>query len=489
MILKNKYRRLLASVFALAIISCSNPWDDRIDNGDANLGITLDEAISKTSETSQFAELLVQTGYDEILASSRTFTVFVPTNDAMSQVGSEILNNPEALKTFVANHITLTAYSSERTNPNERIKMFSNKNLIFKGSTMIDDATLVSADHYAANGVFHIIDKALTPKLNIWQYVNSQVDNSAMSAYLSSLKDFSIYTSDLAAKVLSEERGAGYLSDSLTNSYLRNVYNLNNENNLYTLFLMEDTGYTDEVNKMKPYLIKTSNEPTIDSTAIYAQYFTLRDMAFAKKYELDELPATLTSRFGVEVPIDKTQIAQQIHLSNGIVYIMKKVDVPLTKRLVTTRIEGEKNSGYIGSRTPILYRDRRDPLGMLFNDIMVQAPTRGKFTLLYNAKDMYSTTYKVYWRAVNDRTTATLFQQKLGIGGSIVLTGSTYDVANFFEAVPLTIIPFNNYDEILVGQFTKTSAGNIDLISLIGGATTATSGLTLDYLKFVPVLK
>ncbi|GGA65313.1 hypothetical protein GCM10008015_02560 [Flavobacterium palustre] len=488
-ILKSKYARLLASVLTLAIISCSNPWDDRTDNGDANLGVTLNEAISKTSETSQFAELLVQTGYDEILASSKTFTVFVPTNAAMAEVESSILNNPEAVRAFVANHITLTAYSSIRTNQQERIKMFTNKNLIFKGSTMIDDATIVNPDQYAKNGVFHIIDKALTPKLNIWQYINSQAGVSATSDYLLSLKDFSIYTSDITAKALSVERGVGYLSDSLTNSYLRNVYNLNNENNLYTLFLMEDAGYTAEVDKMKPYLIKTSNEPTIDSTAIYAKYFTLRDMAFAKKYELDELPATLTSRFGVEVPIDKTQIVQQIHLSNGIVYIMKKVDVPLAKRLLTTRIEGEKNSGYIGSRTPILYRDRRDPLGVLFNDIMVQAPTRAKFTLFYNARDMYSTTYKVYWRAINDRTTSTLFQQKLGIGGSIVLTGSTYDVANFTEAVPLTIIPFNNYDEILVGQFTMTTAGNIDMISLIGGATTATSGLTLDYLKFVPVLK
>ncbi|MFL9831250.1 fasciclin domain-containing protein [Flavobacterium sp. ST-87] len=488
-LLKNKYRRLFASVLTLAIISCSNPWDDRVDNGDANLGVTLDEAITNTSETSEFAKLLDQTGYAEVLAASKTYTVFVPNNTALAAVGSEILNNPEALRQFVANHITLTTYSSVRTNQEERIKMFTNKNLIFKGSTMIDDATIVSADHYAANGVFHIIDKALTPKLNIWQYVNSAAATTEMTTYLRSLKEFNIYQSDSIGKAVSETNGAGYLADSLTNSYLKNVYNLNNEDNLYTLFLMEDAGYTAEVNKMKPYLIKTSNNPAIDSTAIYSKYFTVRDMAFHGKYELNQLPATLTSRFGVVVPVDKTQIVQQINLSNGIVYIMKRVDVELGKRLLTTRIEGEKNIGYIGSRSPILYRDRRDPLDVLFNDIMVQAPSRSKFTLLYNAKDMYSTTYKVYWRAVNDRTTSTLFQQLLGIGGSIVETGTTFDVANYTTAVPLTTISFNNYEEVLVGEFTKDTAGNIDLISLIGGPTTATSGLTLDYLKFVPVLK
>ena len=489
MILKNNYIRLFASVLTLAIISCSNPWDDRVDNGDANLGVTLDQAISNTSETSEFAKLLDQTGYAEELAASKTYTVFAPTNVALAAVGNEILNNPQALRQFVANHITLTTYSSVRTNQEERIKMFTNKNLIFKGSTMIDDATIVSADHYAANGVFHIIDKALTPKLNIWQYINSAGATTAMTTYLRSLKDFNIYQADSIGKVVSQTVGAGYLSDSLTNSYLRNVYNLNNENNLYTLFLMEDAGYTAEVNKMKPYLIKTSNNPAIDSTAIYSKYFTVRDLAFVKKYELNELPATLVSRFGVEVPVDKTQIVQQIHLSNGIVYIMKKVDVPLTKRLLTTKIEGEANRGYIGSRTTMLYRDRRDPSGVLFNDLMVQAPNRAKFTFTYNARDMYSTTYKVYWRAVNDRSNSTLFQQQLGIGGEIIVTGTTSDVANFDKLFPLVTVPFNNYNEVLIGEFTKATAGNIDLISLIGGPTTATSGLTLDYLKFVPVLK
>lgn len=489
MILKNKCIRLFASVFTLAIISCSNPWDDRVDNGDANLGVTIDKAIANTSETSEFAKLLDQTGYAEILAASKTYTVFVPTNAALAAVGNDILNNPDALRTFVANHITLTTYSSVRTNQNERVKMFTNKFVIFKGSTMIDDATIVSADHYAANGVFHIIDKALTPKLNIWQYINSAGATTAMTTYLRSLKEFNIYQADSIGKVVSQAVGAGYLSDSLTNSYLRNVYNLNNENNLYTLFLMEDTGYTAEVNKMKPYLIKTSNNPAIDSTAIYSKYFTVRDLAFAKKYELNELPATLVSRFGVEVPVDKTQIVQQIHLSNGIVYIMKKVDVPLTKRLLTTKIEGEANRGYIGSRTTMLYRDRRDPSGVLFNDLMVQAPNRAKFTFTYNARDMYSTTYKVYWRAVNDRSNSTLFQQQLGIGGIIETIGTTDNVANFDKLFPLVTVPFNNYDEVLIGEFTKTNAGNIDRISLIGGPTTATSGLTLDYLKFVPVLK
>ncbi|MEN9908503.1 MAG: hypothetical protein RLZZ540_1652 [Bacteroidota bacterium] len=481
-LLNLNYKRLLLSMLTIALVSCSNPWEDRENNGDVNLSVTLNEAITNTAEVSQFGKLLVQTGYDKILAASKTYTVFVPTNEAMGQVDNAILNNPEALKKFVANHIALTAYSSIRTKAQEKIKMLGDKYLLFKGSTLIDDATIIDADHYANNGVYHIINKALTPKLNIWQYINAQSSSSAMSAYLLSLKDFSIYNDDIAAKAGS---APGYLADSLSNSYLRNVYNLNNEKNSYTLFLMQDDGYNAEVNKMKPYLIKTSNNVNIDSTAIYSKYFTLRDMAFPKKYELNDLPATLTSRFGIEVPVDKTQIVgEPIHLSNGIVYIMKKVDVALTKRLLTTKIEGEKNTSYLGARFRILYRDRKDPFGTLYNDVAVLSTGTGLFTLNYNAKDLYSTTYKVYWRAVNEQSN--VFQQRLVVGTYI--KDNVYDHTKALMAFPYMDLPIKLYSEVYLGDFTLTKSGNIDLISLISLNST-TASLSLDYFKFVPVLK
>ncbi|WP_278008803.1 fasciclin domain-containing protein [Flavobacterium gyeonganense] len=472
------------------MVACSSPWDDKEDNGDANLNVTLNEAISTTPETAEFGKLLAQTGYDKILAASKTYTVFVPTNEAVKAVSTIILNNPEALKKFVENHITLTSFSSVRNTNEERIKMLSNKYLTFKGSTTIGDATIVTADHYAANGVFHIVNKALAPKLNIWEYVTTQAGTSAMSDYLLSLKAFSIYDADAVAKSTAVP---GFLADSLSNSYLKNVYNLNNEKNSYTLFLMENDGFDAEVTKMKPYLIKTSNNPAVDSTAIYSKYFTVRDMVFPKAYTKEALPATLTSRFGVEYNVDKTQIVgEPIVLSNGIVYIMKKVDVQLEKRLVTTKIEGEKNIGYWGVRSRMLYRDKKGPISPLYpdglyNDLMVELPALAKFTIFYNTQDMYSTKYKVYWRAINDRT-ANLFEQQLGIGGKINPTATGFPVENITTLFPIVVVPLNNYEEVEIGEVTYSAAGNSGLISLIGG-TKSTSALTLDYLKFVPVLK
>lgn len=491
-LIKFNYKRLFASVLTLAIISCSNPWDDRENNGDSNLNVNLTEAITNTVETSEFAKLLVESGYDKILAASKTYTVFAPTNAAMALVSDEILDDPEALKQFIGNHIALTAYSSERNQEETQIKMYSNKYLTFEGNTKIDDANIVTANHYAKNGVFHIIDKALVPKLNIWQYIKSQEGVSATSDYLLSLKAFNIYQSDSIRKALSEEIGSGYLSDSLTNSYLKNVYNLNNEKNSYTLFLMENDGYNMEVDKMKPYLIKTSNDPAIDSTAIYAKYFTLRDMAFAKKYELDELPETLVSRFGVEVPVDKAQIVQQIHLSNGIVYIMKKVDVKLDKRLLVTKIEGEDNISHTnGPRSAIYYRQRKDPNPLLglYNDVIVQNSGTAMFMLDYSAKDLYSTTYKVYWRAINEQTN--VFSQSLRFAEGFEIINGLRTPTGLVGTINPIAVPVRSYERVLVGQITLSKATSLNLISLTAAnnTTNGNNSLTLDYLELEPVIK
>jgi hypothetical protein len=216
-------------------------------------------------------------------------------------------------------------------------------------------------------------------------------------------------------------------------------------------------------------------------------------MVFPKAYTKDELPDKLISRFGVEVDIDKTQIVgEPIVLSNGIVYIMKRVAVDLKKRLVTTIIQGEKNTRYYGVRSRILYRDKKGPANPLYpdglyNDIMVELPAMPKFTLFYEANDMYSTKYKISWRAINDRT-ANLFEQQLGIGGKIDQAATGFPVVNITKTFPLVIVPLNNYEEVEIGEFEYTNAGYSGLISLIGG-TKSTSALTLDYLKFEPVLK
>jgi hypothetical protein len=251
---------------------------------------------------------------------------------------------------------------------------------------------------------------------------------------------------------------------------------------------MEDGGFDAEVTKMKPYLTKTST--TVDSTAIYSKYFTTRDLAFPKAYTKATLPTTLTSRFGVQYNVDKTQIVgEPIQLSNGVIYIMKKVDVTLQNRLLTTKIEGENNTASTGSRSRLQYRTLQDPLGISYKDVWVVNSGIANFVLSYGAKDLYSTKYQVYWRAINNPQTTTL-SQKLIIGGKWDLVGTVNTLNNQIANFGYIVVNPNVYDEVYLGDFTLKQAGKIDLITL-WGANSTTNGantMTLDYLKFVPVI-
>ncbi len=489
MIKLNKYIKLvLTGLIVASVFSCSDPWDDRENNGDSNLQDNLSERLIANSETSSFGQLLVETGYDSILKASKTFTVWVPTNDAMNQVDEEVLNDTEKSKLFIKNHIALSTFTSVADVDTVTVHMLSDKYLLFTEGSRIAASQVVSADQYASNGIYHTIDRALEPRLNIWEYLQENEDEFNVSSYLSSLDDFYIYHEKDSIAQANPEAQEIY-ADSLTNSYLNNVYNLNNEKNKYTFFLVEDEGFAQETTKLESYL----NKGEADSTKAFARYFALRDMAFHGIYSRENLPDTLVSQFGVKVPVDQDKILEEIPVSNGIIYRMSSVDVPLDKRLVTTRIEGEEPIGFSQNDKEefIFYREKSDPQGNIVYDITVRNHGQPKFGINYNAKDMFSTTYKVYWRAVNDIQSNT-YQQQLQIGGGFS-TGPDGEPVEIepIATLPYTDVPPDMYEEVYVGEFTLEEAGKIDLISLIA-ANTGSGGdntLTLDYLKLVPVIQ
>lgn len=119
---------------------------------------------------------------------------------------------------------------------------------------------------------------------------------------------------------------------------------------------------------------------------------------------------------------------------------------------------------------------------------MSQNSTVSTFLINYKATDLYSTTYKVYWRAINDVQT-NVFQQRLLIG--TVIRDNVIYVNESIKAFPYTNVEVKNYNEVYLGDFNLSQAGNIDMISLMAFNTTTNgnNSLTLDYLKFVPVVK
>jgi hypothetical protein len=215
-------------------------------------------------------------------------------------------------------------------------------------------------------------------------------------------------------------------------------------------------------------------------------------MVFAGELKVANLPDTLISKFGVKVPINRGNIVQTIKSSNGLIHIVSSMNVNLVHRIVTTRIEGENPRQFIpgDKRGNIFYRQRLDNNGIEFKDLMVQNHAISQFLVGYTTPILYSTQYRVLWRAINDIQTNT-FDQKLLVGlVSQATAGGLY--TGSIMSFPYTTVNVRNYNEVeLSGTFTLTNAGAVPL-TLVGqnnNATAGTNTLSLDYIKLVPIIK
>jgi uncharacterized surface protein with fasciclin (FAS1) repeats len=139
-------------------------------DGTANI---VDTAVGAGSFTTLVAALQA-TGLDSVLADgSQTFTVFAPTDDAFSLLGSETIDNlladPDTLRDILLYHVLsgsavdstaaigLAGSSVEATN-GDQLAISVQGDALF-----INDSEVTGADVQASNGIIHVIDAVLLP--------------------------------------------------------------------------------------------------------------------------------------------------------------------------------------------------------------------------------------------------------------------------------------------------------------------------------------
>src|SRR5438128_3823564 len=148
---------LWVGLFALCFLGCKK-WEDhnKIENQD--LTKTLADEISQNTNLSKFYEYMKKTGLDKELASSKTYTVWAPVNDALQSLDPAIVADTSRLRQFVANHISYQTYFTRDAQSPLRVPMLNGKRVTFT-NTKFDDATITIADKYVSNGVLQVIDK------------------------------------------------------------------------------------------------------------------------------------------------------------------------------------------------------------------------------------------------------------------------------------------------------------------------------------------
>jgi uncharacterized surface protein with fasciclin (FAS1) repeats len=474
------WKNLFVSASAVMLIAaCNKMTDEHNDVTDGALKMNLMELINETPDLSFFAKYLRETGYDKELASSKSFTVFAPANSSFAAVDPGIINNPGLLKKFIANHIATQLFRTTTTTTHTRIEMLGGKYNNMLG-TKIEDATITTADKYVSNGILQIINGSLPALDNCWEFMsNNSLAPVKQSAFMQSL--FRNVFDTTNAIVIGVDPNTGdpiYQpgTDSVfTNLFWSRVHDLRNEKKQYTYFMLEDAAWDVEVNKFTPYFLTN----TADSTALITGWNVVRDFAVDTVYSPATIPDTIFSKSGTKLGIDRSAIVRTVKTSNGIVYIMNKLDVQPLHKFKTYLIQAENYSSTSHDRRNNTYfRDRSNTVtGQDFRDVLVLGHGVALFNIRYQISEMPKIKYKAYWVALNDFQTAT-FTQKLGIGTA---TSTTFGY---------TTVALNNYNEVYIGEFTNARYWpTYDIFLTAANSTTAAANpLVCDYIKLVPGL-
>lgn len=478
--MKKQYSFLLIGLLGVCITACRN-WDDRITIADPALTRNLFSEISAQPDLSKFSELLVKSGYDKLLGASKNYTVWAPTNKAMESVDLASLSDTTALKLFVGNHVALQTYPMPTAGQEIRVRLANDKYVSFTNGRLGESA-IVSSNKFVANGVLHTVEKPSVVVPNLMAFINASKDTYVQNKVLGSLSYQVLNPAKAIVDSISSTTGRPVYRPGTgieqKNKFTDLVYDLADESKQFTYILLTNDAFATEVTKLSPYY-KTS---TADSTYNLASYQVLKDMAVEGLYTVDKLPAVLKSKFGVDVPLDKAALVRTINLSNGVAYVFSKANVTTQSRLQPIVVQGENYTSQlqgVGS-TAIAVREKLNPAtGQTFRDLSIIAHGVSGFWVRYRVPEVPAMKYKVYWVALNDQTRnyrtnalPIVVSQRLAMGS---LTATTF--ANI-------AVPNNTYTEVLLGEYTTTSFGPLDMYLIANG----TNSLALDYIKLVPVL-
>src|SRR5438067_191655 len=330
--------------FALCLAGCKK-WDDHNKVENQDLTKTLLDEISQHSELSKFYGYLKSTGLDKELASSKEHTVWVPTNDALQSLDPAIVADTAKLKQFVANHISYQTFFTRNAQTPLRVPMLNGKRVTFTSSTF-DVANIVAADKYVSNGVLQVIDKFALAYPNAWELVNNTSSAFQQSAFILSLTKKVFDPTNAIIDSISSQTGQPIYHPG-TDSVLRNSFNtgvsdLQSEDKQYTYFILTDAGFNTEITKLNPYFATS----TTDSTKNLSSFAVVKDLIVEGEYSLAQLPAVLTSKFGVKIPIDKSMIVETRRMSNGVAYVISGINFDVKDKIPTVVVQGESYRGF-----------------------------------------------------------------------------------------------------------------------------------------------
>jgi len=153
---------------------------------------TIIDVVRNSSSHTILETLLDEAEFSFPLEGFGPFTLFAPTDAAISAIPGELiqqlLNDPGLLEDVLAYHVAGGQALSTNLSNEQVIRTLLDKNIkvtINNGDVFINDAKVIVADIITDNGVVHVIDAVLLPKTTVVDIINNSEDHFVLSSILS----------------------------------------------------------------------------------------------------------------------------------------------------------------------------------------------------------------------------------------------------------------------------------------------------------------
>lgn len=487
-----KYSVLVAATLGLLLAACSNEeWDRHYNNTDVVLvDKGLADCIKEEADLSTFYRMMEIAGYDVLLNSDQTFTVWAPTNTALASLNVSTMDTTK-VRELVENHISRFSYPTAGLQ-NEKIFLLSNKVLWFTqaGSDFqFGTSTLVEKNTRAKNGILHTINLLQPYAPNVWEFINRLQGIDSLQAYFNSL-------------IVTDEFG------NSVNKLLKNYASLDDEDSTYTVLLPTNQAWTKSLETIKSYY--TIHQDKTNENVKYAKKALINHLFFSKvsdPYQFDSIRSTNKVWFNVT---NLFQGSTKYTASNGAMYTTDSLRMaPQESWQRTIVVEAEDPAFGRQNINNNLYF--RSSVGTGYDisggKYIVMNPTVSggvsKVSVIFPIPNVLSATYDMYCVFVPERIANTVDPKpnKIDVGITYRKANGIYQPTTFPSVVKGIVTSADSLTKVLLGRVTFPWAtpydGNSNSVEVklrIDNAVTSTQTTTMsrtmriDCVIFEPVV-
>ena len=510
--MKMKLFILILLAFSV-VISCERDWEDHFDIYPETVDENVWNAVQQQPELSEFVQILRDLKYDTLFLTDHSYTLFIPTNEAVQLFRSE----NEIDKNIVDYHILSHLIQSGMIVEKRQIQTLAKKFAYFSksGSQLkLDDVEIIQESPLYQNGKFFVLEQVARPLPNLYEYFS--ITNPILKDYIDSQD--SIILDREKSKPIGFDEDGNTIFDSVIvnyNKFEAAFFPVSKEfrNQTATIVFPKQNVYQEALTEMAqkmeiPVYIDHHDIPLDWQNDVLIPHLLeqgvfenlLEPDDFMAKSEKDTLKLRNISGDSIWIfyqPVDK------VLLSNGYAYDYYDFYIPDSLHSGSNLFEAEWLLNEIGInryswitndmvKSDQYFAPLQEYINTASNDTVIRVlfpkGYNKKFSLEFNTKKLFPRKYLM------------IVATHMNIGGiydiyvndELVKTFDWYDFTRYRQIMPSVVagkryIPVGNFNlfDMWVDNIPEYSPAKIRF-EYKGPGFVQTNGLVIDYVDFIP---